>query len=517
MNGARGKARARRRVFTPGVCLITLVLCAAGGAQAAQEGRDGAMPALTRAGPAKFSRGASPPPVARARPVVGVAPTPVANAQAVPRASSRSAASTAAAARVSVTPVANVAAVTRVSPRPVASTAAGAAPTPEASPPVATAASPTPFPREALEIGGSTILPGTRRRLVLTVSESFFGGSVRTPLVVLHGDVPGPVICLAAGVHGDELNGTEIVRRVLAQLSPPEIEGTVIGIPIVNVHGFRSRSRYLPDRRDLNRHFPGRRWGSSASRIAHEIFEGVVRHCDALVDFHSGSFHRSNLPQVRGDFRSREIIELARALGLGVAIHHPGAEGTLRRAATDAGIPTVLFESGDAFRIQSDEIQRGVDAVLHLLREAGMLRLPIPTGAPEEPRFYFDSTWVRVDHGGIFLPAVGLGDSVVDGDVLGTVFDPLGGERAVLRSPVGGTIIGMALPQVVLPGFAAFHVGAEGARRPQGMDKTVFAELRALSGDTPDGKPDAAEGAPRAEAPSGDGRDEDDGVTEDTE
>lgn len=335
---------------------------------------------------------------------------------------------------------------------------------------VAEATSPAPRPQPTepvahLDIGGHRIEPGTKQRIVLHASESFVGASVETPVVIIRGRSPGPTLCLTAGIHGDELNGTETVRRVLSRIAPDDLDGTLIGMPIVNVHGFRSRTRYLPDRRDLNRHFPGSPRGSSASRIAYAIFEGVIRHCDALIDFHSGSFHRSNLPQVRGDFTSTDILELARGLGVNVAVHHPGISGTLRREATTHRIPTVLYEGGESLRLQGPEIQRGVNGVLRLLRYIGMLNVPYEFEERDQ-EFFFDSTWVRVNHGGIFVPSVELGDRVEVDTVLATVFDPLGGERAVVRAPVAGRVIGMAMPQVVIPGFAAFHLGDRNAPRP---------------------------------------------------
>ena len=325
---------------------------------------------------------------------------------------------------------------------------------------------PLPDQQAAFEIDGRQVEPGTKQSLVLHASESFVGASVETPIVIIRGKAPGPTLCLTAGIHGDELNGTETVRRVLARIEPQDLEGTLIGLPIVNVHGFRSRSRYLPDRRDLNRHFPGSPTGSAAARIAHAIFDGVIRHCDAVIDFHSGSFHRSNLPQVRGDFTSPEILELARGLRVPVAVHHPGVAGTLRREATLRQIPTILYEGGEALRIQGPEIRRAENGVLHLLHYIGMLNTPHEVTSTEQ-EYFFGAHWVRVNHGGIFVPSVSLGDHVPSGAPLATVFDPLGGERAVVRAPVAGRVIGMALPQVVLPGFAAFHIGDQNAPEPE--------------------------------------------------
>lgn len=319
-------------------------------------------------------------------------------------------------------------------------------------------ASAPPSPR-TFEIAGYTIPAGERRQIQLQVSESFAGSSVDLDVVVANGAEDGPTLCLIAGVHGDELNGTEIVRSVLEQTDPAELRGVLIGAPIVNLHGFRSRTRYLPDRRDLNRHFPGTARGSSASRIAARLFDDVVRRCDFMVDFHTGSFHRVNLTQIRGDLAQDDVLELARSLGVGVVVHNPGRPGTLRRSATDAGVPTVLYESGEPLRLDPAQILHGAEHVRRLLGALEMIE-PLPD-APE-PAVYHSSSWVRVDHGGIFVPRVHLGESVEQDQVLATIFDPIGGERALLLAPRTGRIIGMAVPQVVIPGFAAFHLSWTG-------------------------------------------------------
>lgn len=317
----------------------------------------------------------------------------------------------------------------------------------------------TSVPWEALSLLGEDVAPGERRRILLRASESFTGDAVDIPMLVLRGSTPGPTLCLTAGIHGDELNGIEIVRQFFEHTKPRELSGTLIGVPVVNLQGFRRSSRYLPDRRDLNRFFPGHPAGSSASRIASALFEGMVRHCDALVDFHSGSFHRANLPQLRADLRSEAILALARGFGGGVIVHNEGSPGTLRRAAVDAGVPTVTYEAGEPMRFQAEEIRRGVDGLSNLSTSLGLLSRPAHKMG--DVRVYTRSRWVRVNHGGIFLTRRELGETVQAGDVLGTVTDPVSNERGRVISPYTGKIIGMAVSQVVIPGFAAFHVGIE--------------------------------------------------------
>jgi hypothetical protein len=324
----------------------------------------------------------------------------------------------------------------------------------------AAAAAPPAAPREPFRLLGAEVPGGEERQLSLFVSDSFVGYSMRTPVLVSVGREAGPTLCLTAGIHGDELNGTEVVRRVFERLDPATLRGALVGIPIVNLHGFRRGSRYLPDRRDLNRYFPGNAWGSAASRIAHGVFERVVRHCGALVDLHSGSFHRSNLPQLRGDLSDPRVLELARGFASAVTVHSPGRSGTLRRAATEAGIPAVTYEAGEPLRLENPEVEAGVQGVQHLLAALGMTP---PSGPPGEPQpVYLRSRWVRVDADGILIARVALGDQVAKGDVLGTVTDPITNDRSVVHAPWEGRLIGLAANQVVIPGFAAFHLGFAG-------------------------------------------------------
>jgi predicted deacylase len=339
---------------------------------------------------------------------------------------------------------------------------AAGAPEGEVAPPVGTAPAWT-----ALEILGKSVAPGEKRRLSLATTESFAGARVPTPVIVARGTAPGPTLCLTGGVHGDELNGIEIVRRTLEEVRPEQLAGTLIGAPIVNVHGFRRGSRYLPDRRDLNRFFPGSERGSPASRIAHAVFRNLIVACDALVDIHSGSFHRTNLAQVRGDVANDGVLRLARGFGAPIVVHHTGRPGTLRRAALDSGIPSITYEAGEPMRFQRDEITRGVRGVERLSRALGMLAAEPASADPAanegsraalEPTVFMRSRWVRVDDGGILTSAVGLGDRVERATLLGLVIDPIAGHRAEIRAPWSGLVIGLAQDQLVIPGFAAFHI-----------------------------------------------------------
>ena len=317
---------------------------------------------------------------------------------------------------------------------------------------------------EPLRLLGAEIPPGTSKRLSWSATELFEGVPVSTPVLAINGALPGPKLCLTAAVHGDELNGVEMVRRVLHDVNPDKLSGAIIGVPIVNVQGFRRGSRYLPDRRDLNRYFPGNPTGSAAARIAHSFFTNVVAHCDALIDLHTGSFERANLPQIRADLRNPDVVTLTQGLGGMVILHSTPAVGTLRHAATRAGIPAVTLEAGGPSVLELNEVKHGVNGIETLISAIGMQR-KLRLWSDPEP-VYYRSSWVRADSGGILLADVRLGSTVQEGDLLGTINDPMSNARSEVRSPYSGRIIGMARNQVVMPGFAAFHVGIATAEAP---------------------------------------------------
>ena len=304
-------------------------------------------------------------------------------------------------------------------------------------------------------------MPGETARTYVNISRAM-GGQNRmldAPLIVVRGIRPGPTLCLVAGIHGDELNGIEIARRVYAGVAAEEVSGTLIVAPAINMPGVRSGSRYLPDRRDLNRAFPGSPEGSLASRIAHTLYQEVIRFCDALIDLHTGSANRTNVPQIRTDIDSPEALALARSFGVGVVLHGRGPKGSLRREALDAGVPAVIYEAGEPLRFQESKIDEGVKGVRNVLADLGMITGEAKGGAAE---VYRKTSWVRAgDATGVFFPSVKAGQRVRKGDVLGTVTDPQTDEAVEIRAPRDGRVIGMAVPQFVLPGYGLFNLGSE--------------------------------------------------------
>jgi predicted deacylase len=306
---------------------------------------------------------------------------------------------------------------------------------------------------------GADIYPNSSQRVSWAATELFEGVPVSTPVLIVNGKFAGPTLCLTAAVHGDELNGVEMVRRVMHDLNPEKLSGAVVGVPIVNLQGFRRGSRYLPDRRDLNRFFPGNPNGSAASRIAYSFFTEIIQHCDALIDLHTGSFERANLPQLRADLRDPDVVTLTQGFGATVILHSEPAQGTLRFAATAAGVPTVTLEAGGPSELELKEVKHGVKGIETLLNTLGMVK-KIRLWGEAEP-VYYRSTWVRASRGGILLADVTLGTTVRQGDLLGTITDPMNNASTNIYSPHSGRIIGMARNQVVMPGFAVFHVGIQ--------------------------------------------------------
>jgi len=329
------------------------------------------------------------------------------------------------------------------------------------------------YEQPSLFVLGTEVAPSTSARLSWSPDDSFASIAVPTPVLVVNGSKAGPTLCVTAAIHGDELNGIEVVRRVLYELDSEKLSGAVIGVPIVNLQGFQRASRYLPDRRDLNRYFPGNTVGSSASRLAYSFFSEVISHCDALVDVHTGSFHRANLPQLRADLKNPDILALSRNFGATVVLHSSGATGTLRRAAADAGIPAVTLEAGEPARVQEDAVAHGTKGVMTLLNELGMYKKAPRWNTRES--VYYRSKWERADSGGVLFSRVDLGDRVNKDQVLGTITDPITNVQTEIRASREGRILGMALNQFVMPGFAAYRIGIEqkGVSLPDIYDEGV--------------------------------------------
>jgi predicted deacylase len=322
----------------------------------------------------------------------------------------------------------------------------------------ASARDPEPQAWGPIDLLDSSIAPGAKQRLSFLPYRSFEAGFIDTAVWVVRGAEPGPTLCLTAAVHGDEINGAEIARRVFAAAHPAELSGTLLVMPAVNAYGFRTGNRYMPDRRDLNRSFPGSRDGSVSSLVAYAVFSRVISRCDALIDLHTGSFQRTNLPQIRVDLSNERALAIARHFGVGVVLGGEGPSGSLRREAMDAGIPAIIYEAGEPLRFQREEIERGARGVHNAMAFLGMESRDVEA---QEARVFRRTKWVRVPvgDGGIFFSDAALGARVAEGDLLGTVTRPDDFREVEIRAPRAGEVIGMAVPQIVLSGYALFHLG----------------------------------------------------------
>ncbi len=319
--------------------------------------------------------------------------------------------------------------------------------------------------RKPFRIGTEEVAPGTRRLVDLPVSKLSNHTPVTLPVHVLHGMRPGPTMFISAAIHGDELNGVEIIRRILRTLQPANISGTLLCVPVVNAFGFLARSRYLPDRRDLNRSFPGSATGSLAARLAHLFLHEVVLRCQLGVDLHTAAVHRVNLPQIRADFVKRpRCRELSEAFGAQVVLESPERGGSLRKAAREAGVDVLVYEGGEGLRFDEFAIKAGVDGIANVMLKVGMLELPEgvdltlhnPDARP--PMFTNMSRWVRAPDGGVFRTAKQIGNAVSDGEVIGWVANPYEDSETAVRSPGRGLIVGRTTLPIVNMGDALFHL-----------------------------------------------------------
>jgi hypothetical protein len=314
---------------------------------------------------------------------------------------------------------------------------------------------------EPVRIGGADVPPGARVDIRLSVSESYTGDRLSIPITVINGEHPGPRMFVTAAVHGDELNGIGVVRELMTTLEPNEINGVLILVPVVNVLGLPLHSRYLPDRRDLNRAFPGSTEGSMASRLANTITTQVLDVCDVGVDLHTAASGRANLPQIRANFDAPKSLEYARAFAPPILVDAPHRVGSLRWAGAERDVPVLTYEAGEALRFEESAIGIGVAGVRRLMAHLGMLTEDEADsdGTPLEAD---ETHWVRADRGGIMNLEVGLGDSVSVGQPLWTVSSPFGRDRKPMESPWEGVVIGASTIPLCNPGDAVVHIAVPG-------------------------------------------------------
>ncbi|HEX4872200.1 MAG TPA: succinylglutamate desuccinylase/aspartoacylase family protein [Nevskiaceae bacterium] len=304
-----------------------------------------------------------------------------------------------------------------------------------------------------------SLAAGERRTVNLHVADLYTRAPVQLPVIVQEGRASGPTLFVSAALHGDEIIGVEIIRRLLKLPALGELRGRLLAVPVVNTLAFIHQSRYLPDRRDLNRSFPGSESGSLAARLAHLFLKEIVSRSDYGIDLHTGAIHRPNLPQIRADLSNPVNLRLARAFGAPLFLNSRPTAGTLREYTTRRNIPVILYESSEALRFDETAIRIGVQGVLNVLYELEMLPRPPYAGALRvAPIFAESSHWVRAPSSGILRAQVALGDHVQPGQRLGLIGDPFGETETPVTAQGGGVVIGRLNLPLVHEGDALFHL-----------------------------------------------------------
>jgi predicted deacylase len=312
--------------------------------------------------------------------------------------------------------------------------------------------------RAPFSIQEQTVAAGHRAVIDLALPRLSSHTLLSMPVHVIHGRREGPRLFVCAAVHGDELNGVEIIRRLLEAKSLRQLKGTLVAVPAVNVYGVIHQSRYLPDRRDLNRSFPGSPAGSLAARVASLFIDEIVRHCTHGIDLHTGAIHRTNLPQIRANLDDPETERLAHAFGVPVLLNSTLRDGSLRQAAAELGIPMLLYEAGEGLRFDEVCIRAGLSGVLNVMRGLGMIRATGQRPRTVAPFVARASSWTRAPESGLLRTLVALGAQVAKGDVLGYISDPYSGNQHPVTAQASGIVIGRVQIPSVHEGEALFHI-----------------------------------------------------------
>lgn len=333
--------------------------------------------------------------------------------------------------------------------------------------------------RPAFQIGGKRIAAGSRQTVELPVSVLSDHTPVTMSVHVVHGRREGPTIFVSAAVHGDEIIGVEICRRLLRAPQLEALRGTLLIVPIVNSFGFLNHSRYLPDRRDLNRSFPGQDNGSLASRLASIFMREVIERCDFGIDLHSAAIHRTNLPQVRFSSENRETIKLASAFGAPLVMRAKLREGSMRQAAKNKGVDVLLFEAGEALRIDELSARAGLSGILRVMHAMAMIPAKGVAKPSTKSVSASSSSWQRAPAGGILRTFKTVGETTATGELLGAISDPFGEMEFEVIADTGGIIIGRTNMPVVNEGDALFHIAVAEAAAADATIEQLTAQLEA--------------------------------------
>ncbi|MGR9107264.1 MAG: succinylglutamate desuccinylase/aspartoacylase family protein [Gammaproteobacteria bacterium] len=277
--------------------------------------------------------------------------------------------------------------------------------------------------REAIQINGLSVDAGQRAEIDVSIPALYTHTALTIPVKVIHGKRDGPRLFVCAAIHGDEINGVEIIRRLMNLKALARLKGTLIAVPVVNVYGFINKSRYLPDRRDLNRSFPGSESGSLASRLSHVFLREIASKSTHGIDLHTAAIHRDNLPQVRAYLDDETTSRMAQAFSAPVILNTPILDGSMRQALERMGVSVIVYEAGEALRFNEVSIRAGVKGIVSVMREIGMLPRAKAQHASIEPLIAQSSTWVRAPQSGILRTLVRLGEVVAKDQVMGIIAD----------------------------------------------------------------------------------------------
>ncbi len=315
----------------------------------------------------------------------------------------------------------------------------------------------------------ATLAPGQWLKNFIPFEEDAAQRSWLMPYMMAHGARPGRKVTVIAAIHGDELNGVRILHELANLLTGAEINGSLCLVPVANLMGYANHSRYLPDRRDLNRMFPGLKDGSEGARLAYFLWTNFIAQTDYIIDLHSGSYNRWNFPHLRGNMKDETMRDWARNIEGQVVLTSTGVTGSLRKEAGKIGKPVFLIEAGEAGRFEKSILQRGLRLLLQILVSLESIdrtlmdeiaeRLDKESAAPDHPTGYYrKAAWQRATHAGLFMPQVAPGDRVAVGQPLGFITDLFGEQRAEILSEHTGFVLGMHLHPQVVPGRALFHI-----------------------------------------------------------
>ena len=318
------------------------------------------------------------------------------------------------------------------------------------------------YTNEVLEILGEKIKPGQSAEVSFNVAKLHTRTPVDVPIIIERSKKPGPTILFTAGIHGDEINGIEIVRQLISKgINKPKI-GTTICIPVLNIFGFINMARAFPDGRDLNRVFPGMKNGSLASRVAYELIHEVVPHVDFIVDFHTGGAYRFNAPQIRIEKGSEDDDVMAEIFGAPFILYSKNLNKSFRNACNKLGKPILLYEGGKSFDLDNTVTNTGVNGAKRIMNHFGMLRRQFKVTEPKKECVKItESSWMRAKHSGMFKATIKVGVEVKIGDDIGNITDPYGKFNHFVKAKYSGYIININQSPIVYQGDALFHISTE--------------------------------------------------------